>query len=284
MKIILLITACDKYRSRTENQISNLKSSIIPSNIDLKPIFVFGKGSNVSNIPYETLVVNADEKYNCLYKKLFAAYKVINEKYDYDFICKVDDDTKLNLSVLNTKWLEGMDYVGRMFSGNSDFSITFDFEFYNIHKTVSLVPDFFKSVPFKFATGDAYFLSKKAMTHIINSEDIVNCVEDPRVCEDRLYGYILHDKGMVMNDIGLMNKEIEENMLQVTKDYFSIHPINVSLFPSLIGKTVEEQLSTIYNNQTINLLRRKAYIKDLENKLVDTINDFVNAPKSMGLG
>lgn len=284
MKIVLLITACNQYRSRTDNQINNLKSSTIPSGIDLRPVFVFGKGSDTSNIPYETLEVDSDEKYNRLYKKLFAAYKAINEKYDYDFICKIDDDTKLNLSALNTEWLNGMDYVGRMFPGDSEFSITFDLGFYNIHKTVSLVPALFNSVPFKFATGDAYFLSKKAINHILNSEDIVNSIEDPRVCEDRLYGYILHDKDVVVNDIGLMNKEIEENILQITKDYFSIHPINVALFPSLIGKSVEEQMSIIYNNPTVNLLRRKAYIKDLENKLVETINNFVNAPKNMGLG
>lgn len=290
MKIVLLVTVCNQNKERIRNQVNNLKWSLIPEGVEMTPVFVFGKGGDTSDIPFETLVVDSEEKYTHLYMKMFKAYKAIHEKYDYDFICKIDDDTKITTECLKPEWLKGKDYIGRMFSGNSQFSVTFDFDWYEIHKKMDLVPPFYEGVDFQFATGDCYFLSKKAVQHILDSEKVLYSHEGllsfDGICsaEDRLFGYILHGKDVVLNDIKLIDPVIEENRLQVTEDYFSMHPIHNTLFSSLIGVKIKEQFEIVCKNQTINLLRRRAYIQELENKVKGAINDFLNSKRSIGLG
>ena len=82
----------------------------------------------------------------------------------------------------------------------------------------------------------------------------------------------------------MTNEVIEENELQVTTDYFTIHPIGESVLPSLIGVKIKEQLPIINNSKLLNLTRRKAYMVELENQLRKVIDDFSNAKKSIGMG
>lgn len=286
MKIVLLIAVCKQNRQRIQNQINNLKQSTIPSGVELKPVFVFAKdGKELDvNIPYDVITVDSEERYNLLYKKLFAAYKTIHQSYDYDFIWKIDDDTKINLERFHLEIIEGFDYVGRIFSGQDTLSITLNFGFHNIYKTIDFAPPFCKEFPHEFASGDCYFLSKRAVQCILSAEQTVQSYEGIHICEDRLFGYLLHDKGLRTKDIKVLTDPINEHCLQVTKNLLSIHPIHESVYPKLIGKSPEEQLTTVYENRILNLVRRKAYITELENKLKDVIVEFLNSNKSMGMG
>lgn len=286
MKIVLLITACKGYTKRIQNQIDNLKN--LTSAVEWVPIFLFGKDDRTLDIsiPYDILTVDVEEKYNKLYLKLLAAYKDINEKYSFDFICKIDDDTKLNFENFDPTCVEGKDYVGSSFPVRSTMAVRLDFDFYDIHKTINLMEPLFDTDEYPFATGDMYFISKKAVEAIIRSEYILlACKPDAfRTCEDRMFAYVLHKNGFVLNDIKVMNESIIKNKLQVTKNYFSIHPIHEGLFSQLLSKSGEEQIQFISENQTLNLMRRDAYIKEFEKKFIEAINDFINSPKSMGLG
>jgi hypothetical protein len=258
----------------------------IPEHVTLAPIFVFGKGGTpfVVKNPYEVLNVDVSENYTNLYKKLFAAYKEINARYTYDFIWKVDDDTKINFESLNTEMLEGMDYVGRMLNGNLDAKIRIDLDFCNLHKEISFKPPFFDSVDFQFASGDSYFLSRRAVDWILQQNHIIEKCEGYRVNEDRLFGYLLRDKDLNTKDISLNTEFTEENDLQATEGYLTIHPISMFIFTSLIGFSVESQIQKLNDNKSINLLRRKAYVQELENELKRVINNFVNSKRSIGLG
>ena len=286
MKIILLITVCNQNKQRIKNQINNLKYSLNLSNIKFHPIFLFGSNGDVTGIPYETMIVDVDEKYNFLFLKLNKAYKIINEKYDYDFICKIDDDTKINLELFKKEWIFGCDYIGRIFDDNLKSTITIDMDFCQIHKTIDLKPNIFNGVNFKYASGDCYFLSKKSVNFIQFSDIIVdNIIKDGnRVNEDRMFGYILRDKNIIIKDINLINTEIKENDLQVTTDYFTIHPINEYLYPSLIGVKIKEQMFIINEKKPLNLITRKIYQKQLEDTIKKTIIDFVNSKKAIGMG
>lgn len=284
MKIVLVITVCNQNKKRIISQVNNLKWSLIPEGIYIKPVFVFGRDGDTSDIPFDTLVVEVNEEYNLLYRKLFEAYKIIDKTIDYNFICKIDDDTKINMESFTKSLIEGEDYVGRMFEGNTEATITLRLDFYNINRTINLKPTFFSGTSFKYATGDCYFLSKKAVNHLLSSEDVLSKCGNARVEEDRLFGYILHDKGIKIKDINLTNKTIEENELQVTTDYFTIHPIGESVLPSLIGVKIKDQLPIINNSKLLNLTRRKAYMVELENQLRKVIDDFSNSKKSIGMG
>jgi len=285
MKIILVIPCCNQNKQRIKNQIDNLKWSLAPSGwrpIELIPIFVFGRGGDTSNIPFETMVVDVDEKYTNLHLKFLEAYKRINDKYDFDFILKIDDDTKINIEKFKKEWIEGKDYIGRFLYGNLPSKIILELDHFNIYKTIYINPRTFEEELFRFVTGECCFFSKKAINHIYKSD--FKLAESQGYAEDRLFGYLLRDDSIIKHDIKLVNDVITENNLQVTSDYFTIHPINESLYPYLIGLGEEEQMEIIKKNQCVNLLKRKIYLETLEYDIKEAVIKFLNSKKTIGLG
>lgn len=283
MKIVLVIPSCNQNRERTINQINNLKGSLIPEGVEFIPIFLFGRGGNTEGIPYKTMVVDVEEKYSNIHFKYLEGYKRINEEYDFDFIFKIDDDTKINFEKFKKEWVEGKDYVGRFVYGNLPSKIILELDCFNLYKTIHLNPSSFETCMYKFVSGECCFFSKKAIEHIYKSkfeqlDDIYGLIED------RMFGYMLQDDNIIKNDIKITNDFTTENDLQVTEDYFTIHPINELLYKLLIGLKVKEQLEVIKNNQSLNLLRRKTYLKVLEDNIRDTVMKFLDSKKTMGLG
>jgi len=99
---ILLISVCNKYLKRIKNIVQMLdtqKSLLIHKNI--VPIFLYGNTIIETEIPYDTIKVDVEEKYTNLYKKLYLGYKHIYEHYNFEYIIKIDDDTFLNIDLIN---------------------------------------------------------------------------------------------------------------------------------------------------------------------------------------
>jgi hypothetical protein len=280
MKVILLITACEQNKKRIEHQVQNLKSF---KQSKFTPVFVFGKTAT-SNITlnYPRIDIDVEERYTNLYKKLHEAYKFINVNYDFDYVCKIDDDTKVNLDRFNESLLDGKDYVGRFFSGKAGQKITIDLDTFDIKHVIQLNPNFLDE-NFEFATGDCYFLSKKAVKRIAESS-IEEFQSQRRVQEDRLFGYFLRGSDITRKDIKTINAKTTENKLQVTQDFFSIHPVSEHLFPSLVNQSAEDQLKTLDENKTINLMSRQSQLKDLTSRIMELICDFVDSKRTIGLG
>jgi len=289
MKVIILVTACDQHPKRIQNQINSFKNLNAPEGVEFIPVFIFGTGLPPHDCsPFESLIVNVKEEYTSLYKKLFAGYKELYSR-DFDFICKIDDDTKINVERFDKNLVEGTDYVGRIFNGGGEWSakITIDLDLLDIHHTIYNGADFV-TTPFKFATGDCYFLSKKAVKYIIDQEEIIKTNEekyDFKIREDGFFGYLLNNKDVIVKDINCITSLTTENKLQVTQNYFSIHPINEVLFSQLIGINADEQMKIIDNNKLLNLVKRKIYLNALESKIKQVIYEFLNDnTKTMGLG
>ena len=98
INIILLITVCNQNRQRIKNHVDNLyNQSLINNDIKFTPVFVFGKDGDTTGIPFDTIITDVEEKYSNLKLKLLASYKTVSEDYDFDFLIKIDDDTKVNL-------------------------------------------------------------------------------------------------------------------------------------------------------------------------------------------
>ena len=72
--------------------------------------------------------------------------------------------------------------------------------------------------------------------------------------------------------------------MQITTNYFSIHPVSNIIYMKLLGKSVQEQQQIINENKIINLSSRFAYINTLEEKIKQAVMDFSNSKKSIGLG
>lgn len=281
MKIVLVIPSCNQNRERTINQVNNLKWSLVPAGVELTPIFVFGKGGDTTNIPFETMVVDVEEKYTNLYPKFLEAYRRINER-EFDFIWKIDDDTKINTEKFDVSLIEGKDYIGRLINGTHSSKIILELDCFNLYRTIHFNPQVFEKTPYQFMTGECVFFSKKAIDHIFKSN--LKFDDDFGLQEDRTFGYLLRDDSIIKHDIKLVNEFTTENDLQVTTDCFTIHPINESLYPSLIGVKVKEQIDIINKNKTLNLIKRKMYLSQLETQLKEVVQNFWNSKKTMGLG
>jgi hypothetical protein len=246
------------------------------------PVFVIGK-NQTSEIPYPTIRVDVEDKYRFLYKKMFLTFIEVLRLYpDLDFICKIDDDTLINFDRFNDSMLQNMDYIGRMSHGKSSMKIILDLDLFDIHTTFNMNQQFLNE-EFTFATGNCYFLSKKALQFIVNSKLMI-FDDSLRIPEDKLFGYMLKDKPIVLNNINYSNKTIEENRLQVTQNFFSIHPIHENLFDNLLNLKVEEQINFLHNNKILNFTRRMVYTKGLEDNLKNVITEFIDSKKTIGLG
>lgn len=254
------------------------KSTLIRKNI--VPVFLYGNTIIETEIPYDTIKVDVEEKYTNLYKKLYLGYKHIYELYNFEHIIKIDDDTFLNVDLINNI---AADYTGRFIKTYSNNSITIDLPMYNLHKKILIYPDFFKD-SFKFATGDCYILSKRAIEYIINSNIYNNIKSADYICEDQLFGYILsHHSDIICNDITFENNTTIQHTLQVTKDCMSIHPIHEAYMDIMINTPLDQQLHTIASSK-LSSVSRNMQLQILENSLRQVINDFANTLKPTGLG
>jgi hypothetical protein len=283
-KILLTIVTCIQNEKRIFNQVSNLKSYKLPENLTV----VFCFGSNYDDRyaellkDYKTLKVDTEEQYlfrALKTKKIFES--IVN--FDYDYIIKIDDDTILNYDLINSLNLS-FDYIGRFQNCDRESFIQIQLYKFNIFDKIDAFTKVFTH-PFKFATGDCYCLSKKAVNLInnymlpkLNKEDFLF------LNEDQLVGFILSETGITYNDIKFTSDITFKHELQITQQGFSIHPVAENVFVELIKKNFEEQLSILQQNILKNLSLRKIYTKKLKDNILKAIIDFINEDKKIGLG
>jgi len=289
VNILLLITVCKANRARVNNVLSLLeffKNDL--SNKNITPIFVTSVDDDLTLSNYEVIKLDIKDKYTDLYRKLFYAYEYILNKFNFDFICKIDDDTVINFDKLDIKSLIGYDYIGRMVNYKEISSITININLFLKEHTFSFNPTNYYKNDFVFASGDCYFLSKKAILRILSkkniiSENIISETNKDIIAEDQLFGYMLNDEDIKKNNILNTSEFIAKHSLQVTKDWLSIHPVNESLYTNLIGKSVEEQ-QDILGKSIINYKLRLLYLKKLEKLIKHAVISFYNEHKTIGLG
>lgn len=249
---------------------------------NIEPIFISSANEQIEIEHFKHLKVNVEEKYNNLYKKIYLAFKEVYNNFNFDYICKIDDDTVFNIKNYNSTLIDTYDYIGRIIKSYSS-QITLSYNLFMMNRKINLIPSLFDK-EFKFASGDCYFLSKKAIRILLEQENVINALNFELICEDQLFGYLLNNKDILINNIIESNSFIENNLLQVTKDWMSCHPVNETVFNFFINKSSIEQIELFKKYQTINLNSRIAYFSKLENEIKKTVVDFFNSKKNIGLG
>jgi hypothetical protein len=285
MKTILLITVCNKNKQRIENFITLLnfyKNALIEHQIT--PIFVLGKNESFTYSNYNFINVDVEEKYTNLYKKIFLAFKKIFNDYDFEYICKVDDDTFLNLNMFNFNEICDADYIGRIIPNLNFPDIDINLNKFLIKSKINIYLSFLSKHTFQFATGDCYFLSRRSVKAILKNEHILNEYKDDLICEDQLFGYLLKNESLKVKDINETSVFIRHHCLQVTKQWFSIHPIHTNLYAQLINTPLIKQQELIEKNNIINYKSRLSYFLDLQKDIKKVVEDFFNKDKQIGLG
>lgn len=173
---VLLIMNCKKYEYKaTIQKQSWLKD--IPSFIQYYHVI----GDELIDADYlfdndkHLLRVNTPDDYNSLPNKVISAYSAINETMNFDYILKTDDDQNL----MNPKFFEVIKdilnntvpkyhYGGKLIDVDKPYLSQ-----YNM-----LHPELPKDIPIfktKYCSGRFYFLSKSAVSNLINKKDkIIN--------------------------------------------------------------------------------------------------------------
>ena len=112
----------------------------------------------------------------------------------------------------------------------------------------------------------------------------INKFDDNIICEDQLFGYFLNNEPIKVKNINLISEFTQQHCLQVTKRWFSIHPIHTNLYTRLIGLTVDEQQKVLEEHNLINYKSRLLYFIDLQKDIKEVVERFFNKNKQIGLG
>ena len=206
---IMLIFNCEKYRFKALKQKETWLQSL-PSYL----IYYHVIGSPLINKDYDfdeanrVLRVNTEDDYNSLPKKVYAAYKAINETYEFKYIFKTDDDQMLNNArvfdmilglIAKEKSLNNFVHYG----GNIvDIKIPYISKYNLIH---SELPTSLIMQKTKYCSGRFYLLSFVAITYLLRKKEEI-CKE---YFEDYAIGYNLNDA-------------FKANMLQINTNIFFI--------------------------------------------------------------
>lgn len=213
---IMLILNCKKYVKKAKFQkmtwLPLIPSFLLYYHVIGEPeLDVDYKFDNENNI----LWIKVDDDYNSLPKKVIRAYKAVNEKFNFKYIFKTDDDQIMvnnkffNIIKSITCTPKKIHYGGYIIDiKQNHFS-----EYYKIH------PELPKNLPMlktKYCSGRFYFLSEEAIQHLISKSDLV----EKEYFEDYAIGYNL-------------DTYYKSNMINIlTNNYFT--DIERSDFPKML--------------------------------------------------
>jgi len=214
---IMLILNCKKYAKKALFQkMTWLKN--IPSY--LKYYHVIGDESLETNFKFDNenniLWVKVADDYNSLPKKVITAYEAVYDTFNFKYIFKTDDDQILvkpqffdTITSLITNKVPTTHYGGYIV----DVKQPYLSQYSRIH------PELPKELPLyvtKYCSGRFYFLSKSAVSNLINKKDLII----KEYLEDYAIGFNLDSR-------------FKTNILNIsTNNFFT--DIELSDFPKLV--------------------------------------------------
>jgi LmbE family N-acetylglucosaminyl deacetylase len=249
MKLLVLITTYKKNTGRVKTIQNTWAKSLQKKNIP----YYFISGDNIDiDAPFIHLK-EFTESYEQLPLKTF---HILSEslKHDYDLLIKTDDDTFLNIDLLNEDILN-FDYIGKF----NEPKYAPNIHYYKCSGEFK-VPK--KAAKYKYAEGGVYILSRKAVQKIVDTpqETFINTPENYKG-EDVMVGDLLHEDRFSKLDIKDAHLSKTLNM-DVTKNGFSFHPVHNIIMPKIYNLNLDEQTKILLENPVLNdYNRRDIYIK-----------------------
>jgi len=281
MNIALIITVCEAYKARAINQFNNLiKHKDYLKKYNITPIFFTNEEPLSFDVsPFLTInFSNLKETYNNLYLKVLESLKYVNSNLQYDYVIKIDDDTLFNIDKFNLSLLTA-DYIGVPVT-----SLDENYIIIPRLKTQKKINLGMHEGQCFYMCGDFYILSKKAVEHVLNKTEKVKEIKEEFICEDYLIGYLLKDTPITTKNIKLKTTEAWQEMLQITQDYMSIHPIMDKDFDKLIKISFKDQITRLSTvSCTIGRAYRTTLVEKLQKDLIEVIRNFLNSQKNSGI-
>lgn len=216
IKICIVVLSCDKYKDRIENLQKNLLNNI---NYDYY-IIRADHTLNSSQINNNILTVNCEECYENLPKKTLMAYKYLYNNFDYDYILKIDDDTMINIPILE-KFIENkflnLDYLGGKAGGHVDIKWHFgkcknpelnNKKYWNGYNG------------YWCGGGFGYILSRPSISILLREDNYKYICEE--IYEDKAIGDILRKHDILPHFEYLPNLKISKKLSMTGDDYIFI--------------------------------------------------------------
>lgn len=191
---IIVVFSCQKNKYRHEHYKNYLN--------ELNYLIVEG-GHNKDELKDKMLLLDVEDNYKSLPKKVLKAYTFIYNNYKNVNILKIDDDSYLDVKKLQ-KIKFNFDYGGLVYN------------------------DCYKNIKYKFAFGGGYYLSNKALGILIKNFNI-----NTELQEDKAVGYSLMpfiNELKVCNNGNHLN---EENILFTSLFGTVYHPVDIKTITQL---------------------------------------------------
>jgi hypothetical protein len=216
-KFIMLIMNCKKYvkkalfqkRTWLKQIPSYLKYYHVIGDEEMEQLYKFDEENNI-------LWVKVEDDYNSLPKKVIRAYEAVYNTFNFLYIFKTDDDQILikpkffdTLTNLITNIIPPPHYGGFIV----DVKETHISKYNMIHPEL---PDNIIVCKSKYCSGRFYFLSKSAISNLINKRETI----EKEYFEDYAVGYYLDDI-------------YKKDMLNISTNHF-FTDIELSDFPRLV--------------------------------------------------
>ena len=185
---ILLILSCEKYRYKATMQKEswlkklNIKFYHIIGNPNLNTNYHFDEFNNY-------LYVKTKDDYNSLPSKIINALEAINEKYNYKYIFKTDDDQQLMKEdfftiVIKTLIQNELNNKKSNYGGNPIPIYSHISDYYKVHPCL---PDNIIIEETIFCNGRFYLLSKETVEYLIKKKEKIS----RRYLEDHTIGFYI---------------------------------------------------------------------------------------------
>lgn len=213
--VCVLILTCDKYKHR----LTNIKKQLV--NVKYKYYFLEASEKyNKTYIDNNRLIVNCDECYENLPKKVLLAYEYLYNNTNYDYIIKMDDDTIINenkLQEMIDNRFYNLDYIGSKAGGGVDKKWHFG---KCKNKKLNNKPYWNKYIGDWCGGGFGYILSRSSISLLIKAENYKYIWNE--IYEDKAIGDILRKENIKPQFEFLPNLKITKKVGFTDDDYIFI--------------------------------------------------------------
>lgn len=244
MKLLVLITTYRKNVARANTIQNTWAQKLIQNNIP----YYFISGDTLDIEAPTITICDLKESYDQLPLK---TYCVLRESlhYDYDYLIKTDDDTFLNIDLLDESILK-YDYIGK-FNDPSYAPTVHYFKCSDEFKKPK------QASKHKYAEGGMYILSRKAVEKVVSTskDQFVNTPENYKG-EDVMIGNILSEDKFTKLDIKDVELSRKLNM-DITKNGFSLHPVHAVQMPKIHNLDFDEQIKKLLDMPILNDYNRR---------------------------
>ncbi len=168
-KFILLIMNCKRYKYKAFFQ----KQTWLKRLPDVTYFHVIGDEQLETDYKFskddKILFVKTKDDYNSLPDKVISAYSAIYNTYNFEYIFKTDDDQELtNTHYLNTLYNQLMSSPTKIHYGGNVVDVKTP-QYFSLHPEL---PSNLLVRSGKYCSGRFYFLSRSAVSNLINKSDV----------------------------------------------------------------------------------------------------------------